>query len=423
MQPKYSADALLLPLRRYLTRPQWQNLVVLVIALQLARTLILRQVALYLVCAIASASCYRRLTRLLASDAAVFQSLQRGWVRLVLRTFAPGRGRVPLLLDWTWHRDRCRSLWIMLPVGGRAVPLAFFLAAPQLGGEGSQRAFEDQALTQLRAWLPRGRRFVLIGDRGFGSRDRMRFLQQLGLNYVLRVHSETKIRVDDQWKALFDLRPAVGGRQHWEGVLMGKWQPKERLRGNVVAVRQQLLAPKRLLTNKGKPTGQTSAETTWFLVTDLPPTSDAVALYQSRMQIEQSFRDFKAVLGLEQERTRQPWERLRVLLWGLMIGMALDLHLGQAGPAARGAPQLGKGVCEAPPAVLPQYRAESALRAGLHALVVQLLLEPSLLRETLTAVAAKSARLQARPQVRERRRATPALRGRTKRDGLNHGHA
>jgi Transposase DDE domain len=425
MHGKYSADALLAPLRRHLTRPQWQNLIVLVVALQWGRTLILRQLALYLVCALSSASCYRRLARLLATDAAVFQPLQRAWVRLVLRTFAPGRGRVPLLLDWTWHRDRCRSLWIMLPVGGRAAPLAFFLAAPQLGGEGSQRLFEDQALTQLRDWLPRRRRFVLIGDRGFGSRDRMRLLQQLDFAFILRVHSETKIRVEGEWNwtALLELCPPVGGRRHWEGVWLGKWKPKERLRVNVVAVRQPLLAPKQVLTNKGKPTGQTTEATTWFLVTDLPPTTDVVALYQTRMQIEQSFRDCKAVLGLEQERTRQPWERLRVLLWGLMIGLALDLHLGHAGPAVSGAPRTGKAVQQAPPALVPRYRAESSMRAGLHVLIVQLLLGSSLLSETVQAVAAKAERLGQRPQVRERRRATPAPRCRTKRNALSHGHA
>src|SRR5262245_31797169 len=190
MHPQYTADPVLVPLRRYLSRPQWQNLVLLVVALQLARTLILRQVALYLVLVITTASAYRRLQRLLSTKATAFQPLQRAWVRLVLRLFAPGRGRVPLLIDWTWHRDHCRSFWVMLPVGGRAVPLAFFLAPVRLGGEGAQRAFEDQALTQLRDWLPRGRRFLLIGDRGFGSRERLRFLQGLGFASILRINGD-----------------------------------------------------------------------------------------------------------------------------------------------------------------------------------------------------------------------------------------
>jgi hypothetical protein len=423
MDSQYTADRLLLPLRRHLTQPQWQNLLVLVVALQLARTLILRQVALYLVCVISSASCYRRLERLLSTDAAVFPPLQRAWVRLVLRLFAPGRGRAPLLMDWTWHRDRCRSLWVMLPLGGRAVPLAFFLAPVELGGKGTQRAFEDAALTQLRGWLPRGRRFVLIGDRGFGSRERLAFLRRLGFAAILRINGDTQIQLEGRWQALASLRPPVGGRRQWAQVPLGKLNAKDRIVVNVVAVRQPLLAPKRVLTNKGKPTGKTTDETTWFLITDLPLSVDVVALYQLRMQVEQSFRDLKALLGMEQERTAHPAERLRVLLWGLMIGMALDLHLAGAGPAASGTPRRQGPVDQAPPVTVPEYRSESATREGLHQLLVQLVLTPTLLGATLQALAAKSLRLQQRPQVRERRRATPAPRRRKKKESLLHAHA
>jgi len=423
MDSQYTADSVLAPLRRYLTQSQWQNLVVLVVALQLARTLILRQAAMYMVCVISTASCYRRLERLLSTDAAVFLPLQRAWVRLVLRLFAPGRGRVPLLMDWTWHRDRCHSLWVMLPVGGRAAPLAFFLAPVELGGKGAQRAFEDRALTQLRGWLPRRRRCILIGDRGFGSRDRLAFLQGLGFAVILRINGDTQIQLAGQWQALASLRPPVGGRRQWSQVPLGKLNAQRRVTVNVVAVRQPLLAPKRVLSNKGKPTGKTTNETTWFLMTDLPLSVDVVALYQLRMQIEESFRDFKALLGMERERTERPAERLRVLLWGLMIGTALDLHLAGAGPAASGTPRRQGPADAAPPVGAPWYRSESATREGLHRLVVQLVLTPSLLGATLQAVADKSVRLQQRPQVRDRRRATPAPRRRKKRDTLVHGHA
>jgi hypothetical protein len=190
MHADYTRDWLLRPLRRSLTKPQWQNLVALIVAVQLARTLVLHQLALYLVWVITSASCYRRLKRFLAGGAKRFDALQRAWVRVVLGGFAPGRSRLLLLIDWTWHRDHCRSLWIMLPVGGRAIPLAFWLAPPRLGGPGSQRQFEDQALLQLRQWLPKGRQALLIGDRGFGGRDRMRFLKRLGFRFLLRINGD-----------------------------------------------------------------------------------------------------------------------------------------------------------------------------------------------------------------------------------------
>src|SRR5437879_5407213 len=52
MHPHDNTERLLAPLRRHLSKPQWQNLLALVVALQLARTLIQRQLALYLLWAI-----------------------------------------------------------------------------------------------------------------------------------------------------------------------------------------------------------------------------------------------------------------------------------------------------------------------------------------------------------------------------------
>jgi hypothetical protein len=418
-----NTERLLAPLRRHLTKPQWHNLLALVVALQLARTLIQRQLALYLLWAISSDACYRRLERMLGWDPQRWEPVQRAWLRAVLTCFAPGSGRLTLLIDWTLHRDRCRSLWIMLPLGGRAVPLAFWLAPLKMGGKGAQRALEDHALTQLRAWLPARRRVLLIGDRGFRGRDRMRFLQRQRFQFILRVTGDTMVQIEGQWVRLQAVAPALGERRQWAGVLYGKEKPHERLAVNLVAVRQALPEPKLVLTNKGKKTKKTVEETSWFLATDLPLSTDAVALYQQRMQIEQSFRDSKGLLGLERERTQQPWLRLRTLLWGLMIGDTLDLQLGGTAPAvAPRPPRVTPPADAAPPVGERRYRAQSATREGLHALVLQLLLGDTLLSAAFREMAAKSERMRARPQVQQRRRATPAMRGRTRR-AMNHVHA
>ncbi len=423
MHPHDNTDRLLAPLRRHLSKPQWQNLLSLVVAIQLARTLVQRQLALYLLWAISSDACYRRLERMLSWDPKLWEPLQRAWIRAVLACFAPGSGRLTLLIDWTLHRDRCKSLWIMLPLGGRAVPLAFWLAPPEMGGAGSQRALEDHALTQLRAWLPARRRVLLIGDRGFRGRDRMHLLKRLRFQFILRVTGDTMAQIDGEWVRLRDVAPALGQRRQWAGVLYGKEKPQERLTVNLVAVRQALPAPKLILTNKGKKTRKTVEETTWFLATDLPLATDAVALYQTRMQIEQSFRDSKGLLGLEREQTKQPWVRLRTLLWALMIGYTLDLPLGGAAPAAASRPpRVAPPADTAPPVGKPEYRAQSATREGLHALVLALMLGETPLSAEFQAMAEKSARMQARPQVQNRRRPTPALRRRTRRD-MNQLHA
>jgi DDE family transposase len=424
MQHDSTLNPLLSPLRRAISRSQWQNLILLVLAVQFARTLIQRRLALFLICAISSASCYRRLARMLSWKGVVWDRLAYAWVRAVLATFAPGNGCLILLIDWTMHRDRCRSLWIMLPLGGRAVPLAFFLAPNEMGGKGAQRQFEDQALTQLRRWLPGSRRAILIGDRGFRGADRMRLLKRMGFRFVLRITGDTFLQTKDGWGALRDVAPSVGEQRRWGHVLLGKTVKGGPLRVNVVAVRQALLEPKRVLTNKGKATGKVAEETTWFLATDLPLRYDIVALYRLRMQVEESFKDKKSLFGMEEEYTKQPWERLRGLMWGLTIGMAVDLWHGKATPTAPThlPPLEGKGD-EAPSPEVPRYRAESQTREGLHDLIVQVVLGRSPLTQALHVIAAKSARMQARPQVRERRLPTPALRNRTKAHTKQHVHA
>jgi hypothetical protein len=395
----------------------------LVIAIQLARTLIQRQLALYLLWAISSEACYRRLERMLSWDHQRWEPLQRAWIRAVLAGFAPGSGRLTLLIDWTLHRDRCKSLWIMLPLGGRAVPLAFWLAPPEMGGDGTQRALEDQALTQLRGWLPARRRVLLIGDRGFRGRDRMHFLQRLRFQFILRVTGDTMVQIAGEWVRLREVAPAVGQRQQWAQLPFGKEKPQERLTVNLIAVRQALPTPKLVLTNKGKKTSKTVEDTIWFLATDLPLSTDAVALYQTRMQIEQSFRDSKGLLGLEREQTREPWVRLRTLLWALLVGYTLDLQLGGAAPAvASRPPRVAPPGDTAPPVGKPEYRAQSPTREGLHTLVLLIMRGETPLSAEFQAMAEKSARMQARPQVQNRRRSTPALRCRTRRE-KNQVHA
>jgi hypothetical protein len=415
---------LLAPLRRVLTRSQWQNLILVMLAVQLARSFILRRVALYLCCAITSASCYRRLERILSWDAAVWGALSRAWVRAVVACFAPGNGCLILVIDWTLHRDRCRSLWIGIPVEGRTVPLAFWLAPPQMGGKGAQRTFEDAALTQLRGWLPRRRRVLLIGDRGFRGRDRMKFLKRLGFRFLLRITGDTQVRIDGEWVALREMAPGVGERREWRNVVYGKSDTGERVRVNIVAVRQALPEPRPVRTNKGKRTQQVAEETIWFLATDLPLWIDTVAVYRLRMQVEETFRDAKDLLGLEEEETEQPWERLPGLMWALTIGMGLDLQRGGAAvQTPRSLPHAGPERNSVAPVVVPEYRAESATREGLHELVVEIVLGHSPFTEELRGIAAKSERMKARPQVRDRRCRTPAARRRTKSQTELHVHA
>jgi hypothetical protein len=136
MQPHYSSSGdPLLALRPCLSKPRWHNLVLLVLALSLARTFTLWQLAVAVLLPVRLESCYQRLQRMLAWAPIDWQRLQLAWIHWVLRHFAQPGQPLLLLIDWTMHTDRCRSLWVQRDVGlGRGLPLAFWLSANRFGG-------------------------------------------------------------------------------------------------------------------------------------------------------------------------------------------------------------------------------------------------------------------------------------------------
>src|SRR5262249_14594038 len=203
----YKGQDPLLALRPCLSKPRWHNLVLLVAAISVARCCITWQLAVAVLLPVRLESCYQRLKRLLGWPGLDLDRLLRAWVRWAVAHFAQPGQRLVLLIDWTLHTDRCRSLWVQLDIGcGRALPLAFFLADNQFGGKGKQRAFEDQALRQLKDWLPAGWPVLLIGDRGFGGRGRMAFVALLGWSFLFRITG------DGRWALAQRVRTRRGWR-------------------------------------------------------------------------------------------------------------------------------------------------------------------------------------------------------------------
>jgi hypothetical protein len=383
-----------------------------VLALSLAHTFILWQVAVAVLLPIRVESCYQRLKRLLGWKGVAWDRLQQTWIRWVLRHFAHQGQPLLLLIDWTMHTDRCRSLWVQLATGnGRSIPLCFWLCHNQFGGKGKQRALEDASLKQLRDWLPAGWSVILIGDRGFGGRDRMRFVQNLGWGFIFRITGDGRIarrqrvktRRGWRWRVQYervDAQPPQPG-QRWfqQGVRYGRHHALE---VNLVA------------TCLAAASGQ-DPDPVWYLATNLPAEVDGVALYALRMQIEQSFRDYKSNLGLEREYTRQPARRLQWLLFATMVVAGRQVWQGRQslqGPACTASEELPPtAAAEEPPRsasdAVPRYRVVSDFRRGWHELLTELVLDDSAVRETVLEIAAKAQRMQQRPQVSERRKALP----------------
>ena len=100
MRPYCSTEDPLLALRPCLSKPRWQNLVLLVLALTLAHTFVLWQVAVAVLLPLRLESCYQRLKRLRGWTGVDWDRLQRAWIRWVLDPFTqPGQLLVVYVRD------------------------------------------------------------------------------------------------------------------------------------------------------------------------------------------------------------------------------------------------------------------------------------------------------------------------------------
>jgi len=210
----------------------------------------------------------------------------------------------------------------------------------------------------------------------------------------------------------------------------------------MVVVRESLRKPKLERDYKGRPTGQTLTQTTWFLATDLCLDDDIIALYCRRMQIEEFFRDLKSFLDLEQARLFHQEKRLEWLLWASTVGWVMSVlnapHSALAGsaqlPGSDRLPSvqsiratkrtqrtasmrssepstlpghIGPVVLQTSPYAMPpllrRYPANSVFREGLHMLLWRLIGGRSALTSLLRQAESKSERMRQRPQVVQRR--------------------
>lgn len=211
-------------------------------------------------------------------------------VRLVPQA-AWDQPQVLLLIDVTTLGDRWAVLQVSIPWQRRALPV-WRLVYPTNGSEGAQTAGVKAALEGLKRSLPGPQDlFVVVMDRGFPSHALIRYLQQEGWRFVLRVQGTWRVE-HPQHRGRF--RDALGSPAPvlLAGARLG-YGAKGRNRhsqANVVFFH-----------------GAGHADA-WFLITSEADAAEAVAMYRRRMQIEQEFRDLKGPFGLD---ALASWEDLQ----------------------------------------------------------------------------------------------------------------
>jgi hypothetical protein len=252
--------------------------------------------------------------------------MTRLW-RRKLKWHAKRPDRRPLLvsLDWTKVRG-FHTLMAAVVVQGRALPWCWESYKDQVQGK-SQNALEYALMARLKAALPAEVRIVILADRGFGRAALVQECQKLGLDYLVRVGADVKVKLQGG-----GTRGASG---RWQGNLkdyplhhgqcLGWTNVEYRADGLVIT---NLIArwKKGLAGDQDQP---------WYLVTSLPvPRRDAAErlsdLYALRFDIEEWFRDSKNEhLGWSLAKTRitRP-DRLDRLILILALAYLLLVAVG-----------------------------------------------------------------------------------------------
>lgn len=245
--------------------------------------------------------------------------------QVILERLLAGSDRALILIDWSdFSADRQQQLLrASVPVGGRAVTLYEELHPYRnLANRAVQHAFLDR----LAAMLPAHCIPIVIADAGFRV-PFFRHVEHLGWHWLGRIRNRDFVCWDGaphEWvgaKSLFALattRPQDLGPAYWV-----RSRP---LAGRLVLVRRarrgrkdrSLQGPTRRSRLSRRHAAR--AREPWLLIAS-PSLQDAssrqiVTLYQTRMQIEENFRDTKSVtygLGIANE-CRTSFERAANLL-------------------------------------------------------------------------------------------------------------
>jgi hypothetical protein len=258
-----------------------------------------------------------RLRRLLNNRRVDSRAVSSGLASLIL---GGRRGCCPVLVDQT-KSGATQALAAAVPYAGRALPLSVFTFDYPLRERNvkSQNQLEHLFLLNLEESLPPQVAPVWIGDQGYARAMLFRQCEVEGRLYIIRGRKGTGVTWKGQRQKLHQLRCEPYRAVRYEDV---QYHFKRRVDVDVVVYWEPEFK---------KP---------WWLITPrklraLASPEQVVELYRERMQIEQSFRDFKTHLGLRGLRLLvNVAERTGRLLVMFLLAYALAVILGDGKLAA-----------------------------------------------------------------------------------------
>lgn len=137
---------------------------------------------------------HKRLSRFLSNPRICDELLSCEWIRWVAQTYLSPHWII--LVDETKLSDHLSVMMVSLAYRGRAVPLLWrCYTVPDYPAEGQVGLITD-LLTRLRLLVPPEIALTVQADRGIGtSPDLIRALQQIGIDFLLRVQGQTRLRL------------------------------------------------------------------------------------------------------------------------------------------------------------------------------------------------------------------------------------
>ncbi len=218
------------------------------------------------------------------------------------RPYAKRTGYVGRLSD-----GKTLGFWLLVlgqPYAGRAIPFAFVCYS-------EQTLNRDLTSRNLEQWRLFGRVKRLLGDkplvldREFSYLGLFEALEASGIKYVIRLNVAKRPTITDEDGQRVELVIKAGEKVFLQGVrYLGK------VKGNLAGYWQEGLD-----------------EAVWVF-SNLEPRK-ALEIYRSRMKIEQTFRDLKALLGLEKAMPKS-FDHLEKLIGLMLLAYAVGLLVGEA---------------------------------------------------------------------------------------------
>ena len=228
--------------------------------------------------------------------------------------------RLIVSLDWTDWSKSLRFLIASIGIDSRAVPILARRYDREVKEVGSKNKVENEFVERLKEFASKlGKRLLILADRGFNRRSLIRLLKSKGIDFVVRLTKNIKVRVKGKEFLLKDSKLKPGMVRDYGEVRIGSERKvKERVKVRVIGV-----------WAKGQ-------KEPWWLATNLEGrVEEIIALYDRRFSIEEQFRDEKNGrfgLGLQWTEFK---ESIRIEKLIVLVGVAMVVWYSVGGCEAK----------------------------------------------------------------------------------------